>query len=59
MKSNYQNSFVCSCDVQHSNLELEKTYYKKSVAKTILQFLNKISNLLQDMTKNIEIMSGE
>ena len=31
------HSYLCTCDVQHSNLELEKHYYKKSIAKAILK----------------------
>ena len=45
--------------MQHFNLELEKSYYKKSIAKTIFTFLDKISTLLQDIPKPIESISGE
>ena len=52
-------SSLCTCDVQHFNLELEKNYYKKSIAKTIFTFLDKISTLLQDIPKPIDLISAK
>ena len=52
-------SSLCTCDVQHFNLDLEKNYYKKSIAKIIFTFLDKTSTLLQEIPKPIELISGK